>query len=111
MQLYRLGGDEFILLVPAEGRPDETEAAARAMIDLLATPLEIGGQLIQIGTSVGIAIAPDAGSNIDELLTSADIALYVAKAAGRGRHALYDPAMRIEDRGESHHEARRKNRR
>ena len=95
-RLYRLGGDEFVVLIPESGDPLRVVAIVHAMIDQLAAPFEIRGTPIIIGTSVGIAIGPGAGGNVEELLGSADLALYRAKGEGRGKYAFYVPVMRAD---------------
>jgi diguanylate cyclase (GGDEF)-like protein/PAS domain S-box-containing protein len=95
-RLYRLGGDEFVVVAPASGDPLQMVALVREMIDEIAKPFEVRNEPIFIGTSVGIAIGPEAGTNIEELLASADLALYRAKGGRRGTYAFYLPVMRAE---------------
>ena len=89
----RLGGDEFAILIsPALPHEDLTQLAGR-LIDLLQRTYLIGGHVINVGASVGIAIAPQDGIVADRLLKSADLALYQSKASGRGTFNFFDPAM------------------
>lgn len=94
--LARLGGDEFALLL----RPIESgEAAARTadrIIKVMAAPMTIGGQLIEIGASVGIAVGPGDGTSTDQLVKNADLALYKAKSEGRSTYHFFEPAMDAE---------------
>jgi diguanylate cyclase (GGDEF)-like protein len=85
----RLGGDEFKVIVP--GRTDRARLADIAIdiIHSLSQPYSVDGQSIVIGASVGIAVAPHDGSDSDDLIRNADLALYAAKDAGRGRHHFY----------------------
>uniref|UniRef100_A0A8J4M5M7 EAL domain-containing protein n=1 Tax=Acidicaldus sp. TaxID=1872105 RepID=A0A8J4M5M7_9PROT len=92
----RLGGDEFIVILPIGKQAGPALEAAQRLIAALAEPLEIGGQFAQIGGSVGIALAPQHGGTPDDLLRNADTALYAAKRAGRGTARLFDPAMDAE---------------
>jgi diguanylate cyclase (GGDEF)-like protein len=88
----RLGGDEFaVVLTP--GFHDGAEAAARHVIEVLKRPFEIDNEEIVIGTSVGIALAPADGTNPHVLLKNADLALYAAKADGRGVHRFFEQSM------------------
>ena len=88
----RLGGDEFaVVLTP--GLHDAAEAAARHVIDVLTRPFSIRNEEIVIGTSVGIAMAPADGTDPHELLKNADLALYTAKADGRGTYRFFEQCM------------------
>ncbi|MGI4730163.1 MAG: putative bifunctional diguanylate cyclase/phosphodiesterase [Janthinobacterium lividum] len=90
----RLAGDEFTLFVP-----QTTAVAARALaagvLDALAEPFEIGGAIIGIGASVGVAMRPAHGTMLHELMHAADAAMYQAKAAGRGRVEVYTDALAV----------------
>ncbi|WP_456685387.1 diguanylate cyclase domain-containing protein, partial [Bradyrhizobium sp. P5_C11_2] len=92
--LARLGGDEFAII--QEGYEDQlvcpTELAAR-IAKLVAEPFLLPGHRVEIGTSIGIAIAPDHGRDQEQLLKKADLALYRSKSAGRNCFTIYDEAM------------------
>lgn len=95
-QVCRLGGDEFTVVVPdVEGREDLAELAD-AIIKRLSFPYTIGSSTVSLGSSVGIAISPFDGTDPDELVRNADLALYDAKASGRGAHSFYQPQMHSE---------------
>ena len=85
----RLGGDEFQVILPGEGNRDTLGHIARAVIGSLSQPYFINGSSITIGCSIGIAIAPDHGEGAETLIQGADLALYAAKADGRGVHRFY----------------------
>lgn len=90
----RLGGDEFALLL---GNAQSAEAAleyARHIVADLSRPIEVEGRTIQMGGSVGLALAPYHADNADDLLRAADMALYEAKSAGRGAALLYNRRMK-----------------
>ncbi len=92
----RLGGDEFAILVV--DRPDlgHAIAVARRLIDVLGLPFPIQGKETVVGASIGIAMARDVDGvtdAVDDLLRNADVAMYTAKAAGKRRLAVFDPAM------------------
>ena len=89
----RLGGDEFVVLLTSND-PTEAGTAAAALVSAISAPLDLGGEVIHIGVSIGVALAPLHGAAPDELLGAADLALYQAKAAGRGRYEFFAPAMR-----------------
>jgi diguanylate cyclase (GGDEF)-like protein len=90
----RLGGDEFAFLLAAAPSAEAAMARARAIVADLSRPIRVEGRLIQLGASVGLALAPDHAATADELLRAADMALYEAKSAGRGMAALYHPDMK-----------------
>ena len=79
----RLGGDEFVLLLPATPLAGAIEAA-RALVDFIVAPINIDGNLINVGASIGIAVFPDNGRDGEILLAAADSAMYEAKHSGGG---------------------------
>ncbi len=89
--LARVGGDEFVVMQP--GPADEAEALAEALCHLVAQPIPYREHVVHIGASVGIASHPGDAADRDELLRRADVAMYAAKAAGRGRWRRYADAM------------------
>jgi diguanylate cyclase (GGDEF)-like protein len=89
----RLGGDEFNVVLPGVMDRIALAALAERVISSLSQPYVIEGSTISIGASVGIAIAPDDGDCADSLVRNADLALYAAKAAGKGTHRFYESAM------------------
>ncbi len=89
----RLGGDEFAIIQVAVEDTQDASALAQRIVDTLAAPLVIEAHQVPIGTSLGIAIAPNDGMEPDELLQKADFALYRAKAAGRGNFRFFEPEM------------------
>jgi diguanylate cyclase (GGDEF)-like protein len=80
--LARIGGDEFGLVVTDLHGPADADQVARKALAKLAKPFDLEGQEIYVGASVGIALAPAHGSEPDQLLRHADLALYRAKASG-----------------------------
>ncbi len=89
----RLGGDEFAIIQTAIRSPIDTTGLAGRVIELMETPFDIDGHQIVIGTSVGIAFAPEDGVDADQLLKCADLALYRAKLDGRGMYRLFQADM------------------
>jgi diguanylate cyclase (GGDEF)-like protein len=99
--LARLGGDEFAVWIPTSVEDSDGLARLGArIVDLLGRPFLIEGHQVNIGASVGIAVAPPDGSDYESLTKSADLALYSAKAAGRNLFHFFDAAMerRAQDR-------------
>jgi diguanylate cyclase (GGDEF)-like protein/PAS domain S-box-containing protein len=98
----RLGGDEFALMQIANG--DQREAAialSSRVLDELSTTFQIDGHQIVTDTSIGIAFAPEHGTDVERLLKCADLALYQAKTQGRGQYYVFDAA--IETQAQSRH--------
>ncbi|WP_246375800.1 putative bifunctional diguanylate cyclase/phosphodiesterase [Gluconacetobacter takamatsuzukensis] len=100
MTLTRLGGDEFAILLPHDPALSAGGHADR-IVETLGRSFEIDqGQTIQIGASVGIALAPDHGVEPETLLARADMALYAAKEDGKGGATLFsrDLELRVQER-------------
>lgn len=91
----RLGGDEFAVLIEDAVDLDEAAAAADRIVAAIGSPTSVGGQEVNVRVSLGVAMSPEAGESVDDLLTNADAAMYVAKAAGKCRSAIYEPGMRV----------------
>jgi diguanylate cyclase (GGDEF)-like protein/PAS domain S-box-containing protein len=92
--LARLGGDEFAII--QEGGPDQHEGAIALALRIIAAvslPFDLNGHEARIGTSIGIAMAPENGVEGEELLKRADLALYSVKANGRNDFRLFRPEM------------------
>ena len=92
----RLGGDEFAVVRAPIDSPAEAADFAERIIALLDEPFNVNGHQIAIGTSVGIAFSPQDGTDPDQLLKNADLALYRAKQDGRGVYRLFQPDMDAE---------------
>lgn len=89
--MARLGGDEFAVLLPGAEEAAAT-ALATEILAALAVPFMLEGQSLDVGASIGIALAPAHGDDAATLLRHADVAMYVAKRGHQG-HAVYDPAQ------------------
>jgi diguanylate cyclase (GGDEF)-like protein len=94
----RLGGDEFAILLHSANKEPFPEVVAQRMVETLSRPYEIEGHQLLIGTSIGVAIGPTDGATTNELLIAADLALYAAKAAGRGTYRFFRKEMNEEIR-------------
>ena len=89
----RLGGDEFAILVsPARDMAFVSDLADR-LVEAVSEPYSIEGQMVKVGVSIGIAVAPKDGTDPDTLMKNADMALYSAKRGGRGRYRVFDHSM------------------
>jgi diguanylate cyclase (GGDEF)-like protein len=91
--LARLGGDEFAAWMPITTDRHAVDRIAARITDLLSRPFLIDGMQVNIGASLGIALAPQDGVTYEALMRAADLALYSAKAAGRGAFHFFDMAM------------------
>jgi len=89
----RTGGDEFAIVERGLETPEQCSLLASRIVSSLAQPYDVDGRHVVIGTSIGIAIAPFDGIDQDQLLRHADMALYLAKAEGRGTHRRFDREM------------------
>ncbi len=85
----RLGGDEFQIAIPGRMETDALAQLAQDIIHSVSQPYSIDGQRIVIGASIGMARSPENGTTGEMLVRNADLALYAAKDAGRGRHRFY----------------------
>jgi diguanylate cyclase (GGDEF)-like protein len=79
----RLGGNEFAILPAATMTADEVGHLARRILDAIAEPLDVNGNRIEIGTTIGVAFAPRDAVDHDQLIAKANQALYKGKKAGR----------------------------
>jgi diguanylate cyclase (GGDEF)-like protein len=92
----RLGGDEFAIIHAAVRDVGRTESLAARIVETVSAPYELDGHSIDIGTSIGVTLAPRDGADADLLMKNADLALYRAKAAGRRGYAFFKPEMNDE---------------
>lgn len=88
----RLGGDEFAILASRLDEPAAVVLAAR-LIAAVSTPYAIEGIQVEIGASVGIAMAPRDAQDLESLMGKADLALYRAKSDGKGQTSVFEPAL------------------
>jgi diguanylate cyclase (GGDEF)-like protein/PAS domain S-box-containing protein len=89
----RLGGDEFVVLLADAGGVDPAAHVAASIMRALGLPMHAGGQELNLTVSIGIAICPGDGTDVDSLLRHADAAMYHAKQNGRGAFHFFSPAM------------------
>ena len=92
----RLGGDEFIIVLPQVESREAVAGIADRMMDHLGGEYVVGEYRMHLSGSVGIAVFPEDGDNADDLLKKADSAMYAAKNAGRSCWRFYEPAMLAE---------------
>jgi diguanylate cyclase (GGDEF)-like protein/PAS domain S-box-containing protein len=89
----RQGGDEFIVLLPNVTGVQDAEAVAQKILAVLIQPFLIYGEELYIGGSIGIALFPDDGEDVEALLKNSDIAMYHAKENGRNNYQFFTPEM------------------
>lgn len=93
IMVARLGGDEFVALLPSNDSR-YARAVAESLVASISAPYEFAGERIEVGVSIGAALHPQHSSTSEELLIAADLALYRAKASGKGRFEVFTPGLR-----------------
>jgi len=89
----RLGGDEFAIILGRPSEAAETAALAGRLVEVVGKPYEFDDEIMSVGVSIGIAVAPINGTRPDQILRNADLALYRAKAEGRGMFRFFESHM------------------
>ena len=89
----RIGGDEFVVLLPDISAPERVIQVAEKIRQTLKKPIEFGDRFFEISSSIGIALYPDHGDTVDQLALCADCAMYQAKESGRDRVILYQAQL------------------
>jgi diguanylate cyclase (GGDEF)-like protein len=92
-EIARWGGDEFVLAMPIDPGSDAALTLSHDLRRVLAEPLQAGLEIVRVDVTIGIAIFPEHGRTQDELIRAADVAMYEAKRAGRGRVTLFDRSL------------------
>ena len=96
----RLGGDEFIVLLPDLHLVAEAESVAEKIVAALSEPIDVEGTQVQISASVGVCTSPDQEREAEWLMHCVDAAMYLAKASGRNRYQVYCDSMQTAPPGE-----------
>ena len=91
--IARLGGDEFAIIMNGMTQPSDAAALSKRLREAITKPYNINDHQIVVDISIGISVSPDDGSEPDQLLKNADMALYGAKADGRGTYRFFEPEM------------------
>ncbi|MCA6120547.1 EAL domain-containing protein [Bradyrhizobium sp. WSM 1704] len=89
----RLGGDEFAIIQTAVKSLDEVSDLVSRIYEAIRTPYQCLGHQVSTDASIGIALAPQDGTDLDQILKNADLAMYAAKSAGRRTSRFFEPAM------------------
>jgi diguanylate cyclase (GGDEF)-like protein len=90
----RLGGDEFAVLLEDLALPFDIPTVAERLLAAISVPIEIADRTVVVSASIGVTIAEGDGETSGQLLANADVAMYAAKAAGKGTFQVFDPDMR-----------------
>jgi diguanylate cyclase (GGDEF)-like protein/PAS domain S-box-containing protein len=88
----RIGGDEFVVMVPGLSGEEDAMAIADKLLAAVRAPYELAGRTLSMTFSVGVALFPEHGRTLDDLLRAADAAMYIAKEGGRNRSAFHAQA-------------------
>jgi diguanylate cyclase (GGDEF)-like protein/PAS domain S-box-containing protein len=94
--LSRFGGDEFTLLLPSIRNEEDARQIARKLIKAFHEPFKLDTHEVFVGVSIGIAIFPEAGESLDQLIQNADIAMYHVKARGKDGYRFYSADMCVD---------------
>jgi len=89
----RQGGDEFIVVLPDINNPEDVGLVGQKLLDILTAPYQIKGTELHTSASIGIAMFPDDGEDVDTLLKNSDTAMYHAKSSGRNNFQFFSPEM------------------
>ncbi|WP_317932922.1 EAL domain-containing protein [Halioxenophilus sp. WMMB6] len=89
----RMGGDEFVVLLPDINSADDAEQVCRKILDMLVQPIQLGRHQLVVTPSIGVSMAPDDGTSSETLLKHADIAMYYAKQTGRNGYQIFSLDM------------------
>jgi len=93
----RFGGDEFVVLLAGERTEDQIDAWVRSLVQKLSAIYSLGDHEVTTSPSVGVSICPRDGQDVEDLIRSADAAMYSAKRAGRGQFRFFDPSLNVAD--------------
>jgi len=94
--LSRFGGDEFTLLLPAISSKEDARKIARKIINILKEPFLLGDHEVFVGVSIGVALYPEAGETMEQLVQNADVAMYHVKGRGKDGYQFFTEAMNVD---------------
>ncbi len=93
--LSRFGGDEFTLLLPGPSSKEDARIVAKKVLQTLKAPIMLGEHEVFVGASIGIAMYPEAGETLEQLIQNADIAMYHVKERGKDSYQFYSDSMNL----------------
>ena len=91
--IARVGGDEFVIILPQINRPEDAQRIAESVLEKIAQPIQIESQQVNTSTSIGISLFPDDADESESLVRAADTAMYHAKERDRGSLAFYSSEL------------------
>jgi len=91
--LFRMGGDEFTIILPEMDAPEDADLVARRILEAVSAPVSVHEHELVTSATIGIAVYPGDGARAEELLKNADAAMYCAKGNSRGTYAFYRAEM------------------
>ncbi len=94
--IARIGGDEFVVLLESYSSNNQLSRIAQKIITAVELPMDMDGNVVSVGASIGIALFPEDSKNSDELLRNADVAMYHAKQQGRNNFQFFTQRMNEE---------------
>jgi diguanylate cyclase (GGDEF)-like protein len=94
-ELARWGGDEFVAVMRGQSQTLGAKAIGQSIRAHLARPIELGGDSVRIDASIGLAYFPDHGATPEDLIRSADVAMYAAKSGGEHHAKVFDPSLAV----------------
>jgi diguanylate cyclase (GGDEF)-like protein/PAS domain S-box-containing protein len=89
----RLGGDEFTVILENQSGPEAAATVAQGILERITMPIDLAGQSVSVGASIGITLFPDDASDREGLISNADIAMYRAKEVGRGNYQFFTASL------------------
>lgn len=98
-RVARLGGDEFVIMLTGISNEEQIVAVAEQIKNAMAEPLDCGGHRLVVTPSIGIALYPRDGTDIEDLLVKADMAMYQAKDLGRNSYSFFGHSMAVRSLG------------
>lgn len=90
--IFRIGGDEFAIILENQAGIESVDLMASKIIKVVSTPSTLEGHAVKVGASIGISVCPSYASNVIELMSTADAAMYIAKAKGKNNFHFYQPS-------------------
>ena len=95
--LSRFGGDEFTLLLPAISSAEDARTIAKKVINILKEPFKLGEHEVFVGVSIGIAMSPEGGESVEQMIQNADVAMYHVKGRGKDGYKFFSDSLSVAD--------------
>jgi len=95
--LSRFGGDEFTLLLPSISSSEDARTIAKKVINVLKEPFKLGDHEVFVGVSIGIALSPEGGETVEQMIQNADVAMYHVKGRGKDGYKFFSDNLSVAD--------------